>query len=900
MSSSLREFLGRMKALFLWKRMSHEITEELEFHQSLLRERLLRDGVSPLHIDVATRRVFGNARRWQERLSELRQFSVLETLLQDVRFSARLLSKAPGFASVAVLMLALGVGGNAAVFSVINGLLLRPLDVPHAERLAVLRIEDGPVPSYDISTPLFRGMENRHEAFSHVFAYNPDTLQVQGPPGTESVSGVLVSGQFFEALETPPLLGRYLTPADDQRGGNPAGLAVVISEGFWDRWFDHAPDVVGRQLVIANVPFTVAGVMPKRFIGADPTLRPELFAPLSADPIIDAPRNHIDAGINTTWLTMMARLRPDVSLDQANADLLTVSRPILHETADGDYIAQEEKEHFHFSAEPGSKGFTYARSLFRNPLVTMGLMCGGILLLACLNLAGLLLARGAAREREIATRLAMGGSRRRLVQQMLIESLVIALPGTAAGMAAGLTVSRSLAGLLMSGNKMGSNHLQLDTSLDLRVFGFAALIGVFSTLLIGLLPAWRMTAGSLNSHIKDGHFARQAPRRQGILPRALMASEVALALVLVVGAGLLATSLVRLFQSGAGFEPKGLVNIAFTMDKQPLEGEALMRVYQQLSDRLRSQPGVKGVSFEFIVPLSNRGWNGDFVAQGKSPHLLYLNSVGPDYFSTMRIPMRAGREFRWNDTKASGLKIILNESAARMLFPEGSSVVGHEVSRLDDKSLYEVVAVVGDAKYRDLRSPAPPAAYVPIQQDESKKPSLNAVVRVDGPITPLAVAARSLTAQLAPSIPAPLLTTVDEMINQSISAERMMALLSIFFALCALLITAIGLYGVLAYTTERRTSEIGVRMALGAKRGRVMVMILQENVTAASIGCGTGLIVALLASRMLSSFLYGTSVHDPWILLGSIAALITIASMASLLPAFRAARIEPVVAIRYQ
>jgi predicted permease len=904
MNPDLHEFVGRLKCIFRRKNKREETAEELEFHQSLLRERLSRQGMPQSQIDAAARRTFGNVGRWQEQLNELWQFHGVENFLRDVGFSARLLRKSPGFTMVAVLTLALGVGANAAVFSMIHGLLLRSLDVPNADQLVVLRVDDGPNPSYDISTPLFRGLERRDQAFAQVFAFNPDTLQVQGRSGNENVPGVLVSGKFFDALETPPLLGRYLTPADDQRGGNPEGLAVVISESFWERWFDRAPDAVGRKLVIANVPFTVAGVMPKRFIGADPTLRPEIFAPLSADPIIDAPRNHIDDGISTTWLTMMGRLKPNVTLDEANAELVTISEPILQATEDADYIAQERKAHFHYFAEPGSKGFTYARSLFRKPLVAMGLMCGGVLLLGCLNLASLLLARGRARSRELATRLALGGSRRRLMQQLLVESMLIAMLGTAAGVAIGATASRSLAALLMSGNRMSTAQLYLDTSLDVRWFGFAALTAGLSTLLMGLLPAWRATAremkghNCLNEQIREGHF-QQTPRHQGMLPRVLISAEIGLALVIVTGAGLLATSVIRLVKSGTGFEPKGLMNIAFNMDKQQLEGDALMQVYQQIGEGLTNQPGVKGVSFEFIVPLSNRGWNGSFSAPGSAPRNLDLNSVAPAYFKTMRIPLREGREFRWTDTKASGRKIILNESAAQLLFP-GRSAVGQQVANASENSFYEVVAVVGDAKYRDLRSPAPAAGYVPIQQDESIKPSLNAVVRVDGPIGPVLSATRSLTARLAPAIPAPVLTTADEMVNRSISAERLMAILSSFFAVCALLVTAVGLYGTLAYSTARRTSEIGIRMALGARRAGIIAMIFRENLLVAAMGCGAGLMVALLVTETVASLLYGISPHDPWVLMGSVAALMLTATVASLLPALRAARIDPVEAIRYE
>jgi putative ABC transport system permease protein len=776
-----------------------------------------------IRFDNPNRRgAFGNGARWQERLRELWQFQFLVNFSRDLSFSARLLRRSPGFTLIALLTLALGVGANTAVFSLINGLLLRPLPVPHAEQLVVLRMEEGgPEPNYSFCTPFFRSLEARHEVFADVFAYNPDTLQVQGRSGNENIHGMLVSGQFFRAMRTPPLMGRYLTPEDDRKGGDPAGLAAVVTEQFWETWFDRAPDVIGRKLIIADVPFTVVGVMPKRFIGADPTHNPQIYAPLSADPIIDAPRNHIEDGIHAWWLTVDARLQPGVTLAQANAALSSVSKGILHQAFDdASFIADEEKGHFHFVTEPGSRGFSYARALFRKPLVAMFSMCAGILLLACLNLASLLMARAAARERELATRLAIGATRRRVIQQLLAESLLIAILGTGLGLAVAPLVSSSLAALLMN----GESGWQLDTSLDVRVFAFAALVALASAVLIGLIPALQATGGNLNDHIKDRQHTRPSHTLRRILPRCLLASEVALALVLVIGAGLLATSLARLYQSGVGFDPRGLVDIAFSMDKQQLEGDALMRKYQELGEGLSRHPGVKNVSFQFIVPLSHRGWNGEYAAPGGSAQLIYLNSVAPNYFSTVRIPVYQGREFRWNDTKASGMKMILNQSAAKLFFP-GHDALGQQIIDVRERTQYEVVAVVADAKYRDMRAPAPAAGYVPIMQDPQPKPSLHAVLRVDGPLVPVASAARSLAARLVPTTPPPALTTMDEVLNDSMSAERMMALLALFFAGCALLVTAIGLYGTLAYTTSRRTSEIGIRMALGARRTRVMAMV---------------------------------------------------------------------------
>ncbi len=898
MAGHLDEFLLRVKGLFFRRRLNRDMEDELAFHQAMLKEKLVRQGTPQSALETATRRQFGNSSRWHERLRELWQFRSLENLARDVSYSARVLRNSPGFSLVAILTLALGVGANTTVFSMINGLLLRPLPVPASNRLCVLGIQtDGTKLNYSFSDPLFRGLERRQQVFSQLFAFNHMTMQVRGNSGTENVPGQLVSGEFFSALETAPLLGRTLTAVDDSKGGNPQGFAVVISEGFWQNWFSRRPDVVGQKLQINNTLFTVAGVMPKSFIGADPLQRPELFAPLAAEPAMSGARSMTAAGFHAWWLIVMGRLKPQAKLEEANAQVAASSTAVLHEViSDPNWIASQEKRHLAFTAESGSTGFTYVRLLFREPLMAVFAMCGGILLLACLNLASLLMARGAARQKELATRLAMGATRRRLMQQLLVESMLIATIGTAAGLACAPIVSQTLSSILLG----GQFETHVDTSLDLRVFAFAALAAMLATLLVGLVPAFQATSGTLNEQMKNGQRSTLSHDRQGLLPRAIMASEVALALMLVVGAGLLASSLVRLYTSGSGFDPRGIQNIALSMDQQPLKGDGLIQFYRQLGDSLSRQPGVKNVSFALMVPFSHWEWDEDFsIADGKS-YDVYQNRVAPDYFETMRIPLFNGRDFSWTDTTSSGLKIILNRTAARDLFndqnPLGQFVRKHDGDKIVQ---YQVIGVVGDAKYDDLRSPAPPTGYVSMTQDDGQQTrSYIAVVRTDGAAAPLADAARALVNQADPSIPAPVMTSMEDTIRDSLSAERTMAMLAVFFGVCALVVTAIGLYGTLAYATARRTSEIGIRMALGARRTQVAGMVFAQNAAVAMVGTATGLVAALLASRALASFLYSTSTRDPWVFAGSIVVLALIASAASLLPAMRAARINPMTAIR--
>jgi len=889
----LRTLFSRIAALTGGRHRDNDLDDDIAAHLDLLIREYIARGMPEAAARTAAMREFGGVTQTREAYRVQRGFPRLEQFLRDLRYASRQLRRSPGFAFTAVLTLALGLGANIAVFSLLNCILLRPLPVPHSDELAVLRSDQNDQehgPNYSFGSPFLRSLEKHHEGFESVAGYSTHPFQVRHDSANVRVPGALVSGQFFQLLETPPALGRWLTPLDDREG---QANVAVISDSYWKTRFHRDPAAIGQTVTIANKPFVIVGVMPSTFVGADPMYRPEIYVPIWSEPIIDAPYNAIESGYHSWWMRILGRRSPGVSLEKANAALTAVSDGILDESIpDAKWIKDARTHRFHFAAEPGSRGYSYMRDTFQKPLVVVFVLCSAMLLLACINLASLLMARAAARERELATRLAMGASRLRLIQQLLVESLLIAVLGTAAGLMAAPAVSRFLAAVLVGGN---GAYVILDTSLDLRVLAFVAIVAVLSTLLVGLVPALRATSKSLNEQIKSGSQSVHS-RQHGLLPRVLMSMQVALALILVFGAGLLATSLQRLHRIDLGFQPHDLVNVSLEMNKQSRDGDSLFAWYRQYLDALVHLPGVKAAAYVSYPPMSGSTWTETMqttISNGEQE--IYMNSVSSGYFSTLKIPMLSGRDFQWSDNNASGLKVILSEGAAQKLFP-GQNAVGQSV--VMSKKNYQVVAVVGDIHYASLRNEAPPEGYLCMTQNTDHKPNYEAITRIEGPVAPFASAARLLASKMAPEIPAPILTPMMTDIDGSIASERIMAMLAVFFAICALLVTAIGLYGTLAYSTARRTSEIGIRMALGAKPGQVVGLVFRENAWIAVYGSVAGLVVAWFAARALTSFLYSTSARDPWVLILSVVVLGLIASAASIVPAIRAARIDPSTALR--
>ncbi len=519
----LRTPLSRMAAMFRTRKLDDSLDEELRAHLDLAIEENLRRGMPEADARRSAMREFGGMTQVREAYRVRRGMPWLEQIRRDVRFGIFQLYKSPGFTLTAILTLALGIRANTTVFSMINGLLLRPLPVPESGRLVVIGAYiGGPGPNYSLSEPLYRTLERQRGALGTVFGFDAESFQVKSGASTDVIFGQYVSGTFFDALETPPLLGRTLNAQDDRRGGNPAGFATLISETLWTNRFHRDPAILGSHMTIDNVGFTIVGIMPRSFFGADPLQRPQIFVPLADEEVLASERSMIKFGKGAWWLSVMARLAPGATVEQASSQVSGGTNAILHQSVRRRLDQAMQERHIGFLAERGSTGFTYIRLRFRRPLMAVFAMCGGILLLACLNLASLLMARGTARQRELATRMALGASRGRLIQQLLIEGLLLGVGGTAAGLAMAPSVGRLLVAVLLSGQR--SAHL--DTSLDWRVFTLAAAAAIFATLLFALVPAIKATSRNLIDRIKDGQHATLTQERGAILPRILLSTEV--------------------------------------------------------------------------------------------------------------------------------------------------------------------------------------------------------------------------------------------------------------------------------------------------------------------------------------------------------------------------------------
>src|SRR5215470_5396308 len=891
----LIRFIGVIVPRRFRARFRQEWEAELEYREELLSRWDRLDWRNKLELLWRSLGAFWDALWLQRQRLE-------EDMFQDLRFGVRMLMKSPGFALVAVFSLALGIGANSSVFSLLDAMLLKPLPVKQPEQLVIVNMRPAGQPGRGFSSysyPVFREMREKNTVFSDIFARSGLQTSLSSGGQTERVLGEEVSGNFFSALGVNPLLGRLLTEEDDRTpGGSPV---AVLSFNFWQRRFGADPQIVGQTISLNSYPFTVVGVTAKGFHGVEVGVAPDVRIPITMDgQVRPSPGPPIFERRGTTWLGVMARLKPDIGVAQAQAATDTIFQifrapdisKIKGDSPDGRIWKSLRIQLI--SAKTGASSLSRQ---FAQPLIVLTCLVGVVLLIACLNVANLLLARATMRQKEIAVRLALGAGRLRLMRQLLTEGFLL----SALGGALGLIFARWGTAMLLGFLPQGRIPTALEIRPDLRMLGFTLGVTLLTGLLFGLAPALQSTRPNLIPALKNETVVVGGARRWE-LRRLLVILQVALSLTLLIGAGLFARSLRNLRAVDDGYNADQVVTLALDPAQSGYNLERLRNLYNQLSERVATLPGVKTAAYTRNLPMSGSYSRFGIEAQGYQPRpgeemAVLLNQVGPQFFATFGAPLLRGREFNEQDTPESPKVVIVNDCLARYFFG-AENPLGRRITLENYKDL-EIVGVVADAKYRNLKEAAPQTAYIPFSQ-YSALIQRTLCVRAASNASALVAAIRGEVRSLDPNLPVFNVKTFAEQINESVSRERLVALLSSFFGLFALLLACLGLYGMMAYAVARRTREIGVRMALGAQAGNVLWLVLRESLLLVLIGTAIGVPVALAAARVTKELLFGLTPNNPLTIALATLVMIAIAALAGYLPARRAAQVDPLISLRHE
>ncbi len=887
---------------FRRRRWDQERAREIESYLEIETDANITRGMSPEEAHFAARRKFGNPTQVREEIYQMNTIGFLEALWQDLRYGARLLRLNPGFTAVALISLALGIGANTAIFQLVNSVRLRTLPVKDPQELASIEILDRQWGSgsfngrySNLTYPLWEQIRDHQQAFSGVFAWGHDEFNLAEGGEVRFAHGIWVSGEFFRVLGVQPLLGRVLTPEDDQRGC--ASPGAVISHAFWQGHFGGDASAVGAKLSLNGHPFEIIGVTRPDFFGVEVGHRFDVAIPLCADPILRSEGPRLDVP-HSWWLAAMGRLKPGWSMEQATTQLKTISPAMLEATIPPVYTPDRIEKYLEYriGAVPLGSGFSRLRESLSTPLWTLLGITGLVLLIACANIANLMLARSSARQREIAVRLALGASRTRLIRQLFCESALLA----AAGAAAGIFLARALSRFLVNLVSTPEEPLFVALTMDWRIFAFTAGLATLTCVLFGLTPAVRATSTSPGAVMKANSRGQTSGRERFGLRRSLVASQVALACVLLVGALLFVRSLNNLLTVDAGFEQDGVLITSIDLSALDLPKERRLPFQQELTERIRAIPGVESASNASMFPLGSSSWNEDVLIHGENKGDSLLNRIATGYFATLEMPLLAGRDFNERDTTSSRPVAIVNELFVEK-FLEGADPNGAtfqlEPRPGETAPVIEIVGVVGNAKWHNLRDDTEEMAFLPILQDTTPDNSVHILLRTATPPAGLSAAVKDAIAKVNPAI-AMRFRVFKTHVEESLQRERMMALLSGFFGLLATLLATVGLYGVMSYMVARRRNEIGIRMALGADRGNVVAMVLREAGWLVGIGLAAGIAGAVASTRVVSGLLFGLEPTDPATLLTAAAGLAAVAIMASYLPARRAANLNPTVALR--
>jgi predicted permease len=888
-----------LRRLFSRDRLDSELDRELSDHIERQVADFVRGGMTESEARRRARLSFGGEVHTTEACRDARGTRWVEDIAQDIRYSIRILLRSPAFALVAILSLALGIGANTAIFSIVNSLLLRSLPVRAPDELVI--IEGG-----SWTNPIWEQVRDRQPAlFAGTAAWGDDQFDLASGGVADRADGFWASGSFFDVLGVPAILGRTFGPEDDRRGGGPAGPVAVISYRFWQRHYGGAADVIGRPLTINRVAFSVIGVTGPEFVGPVVGRAYEVAVPLGDEPLVRGKESFLD-GRSTWWLDIIARLKPGQTIEQATLALRGAQPQIRQATLPG-WDAQALKEYLGtpFVLQPAAGGSSQFRNQYREPLLIILTIVGLVLLIACANIANIMLARANGRRHELGLRIALGASRWRIARQLLTESVLLSVLGAALGLLFAAWGSSLLVGQLTTFRE----NVFLDVSLDWRVMAFTAGIAVTTALLFGMVPAFRAGRVEPNDALKEQSRTVSAERR--MLGQPLVVVQVALSLVLVVAAGLFLRSFAALATQNIGFDREALLIVNVDVQKTGVESTDRPGLLEDVLAAASQVPGVARAALSALPPMSGFGWNnyvevpgGAKVSQGQS--IVWFNGVTPGWFATYGTTLVSGRDFSRADRKGGPGVVIVNQAFARKFLP-GANPLGRIVRQPsygfggNDQPVptWQIVGVVANAAYRSLREPDPPTLYLPFDQSEMREAPFAALTIRSGLDNPalltksLAAAITAVNGRLSLQF-----LPMTEQISGLVVRERIVALLAGFFGGLALLLAAIGLYGITSYGVSRRRTEIGIRMALGADAAAVVRLVLRRTAMLVGLGVVIGAGLSLWASSFVASMLYGLTPRDPITLVGAAATLAAVGAFAAWLPARRAARIDPIEVLR--
>jgi putative ABC transport system permease protein len=906
--SVVTRVVGGIVGLLRRTRQEQELDAELQEFLERAIEDKVRAGMSRETATRAARMELGSAAAVKDRVRDVGWENVVETTWQDVRYAARMLRRSPGFTAVAVVSLALGIGANTAIFSLIHALMLRSLPVSHPEQLVEpLSRYPGEPRMNSFSWRHYERIRDHNQSFSDLVAVGRGRFQVRGEGlEQETIDGEYVAGNFFTALGVQPALGRLIGARDDLLDSASAATAVV-SWSYWTNRLHADPAIVGKVIVVNDLPATVIGVAPRDFFGLQVGVSPHMWVPAAMEPMIQRPSRRMDG---TMSVGLMGRLKPGVTIEQAVAEMRVLDQYRVEDMAKARQSLASIRD-ITIELEPAAAGFAALRDRFATSLLVLMAVVALLLLIACTNVASMLLARGAARQHEMALRVSLGAGRLRLVRHVLTESLLLSAIGGLIGVALASVGADTLVRIILSGREFLRLQQRIEISVqpDLQVLLFTAIVAVLTALLFGAAPAWHALTSAPAPSLR-AHGAAGETRSRRLFGKSLVVAQVALSVVLLSAAGLFVHHLSNLRNQDLGFERASLLLVTLDPTTSGYPREQLFAPYQRLLGRLAEIPGVRSVTLSGVTPISGAGASRFIKVEGfeevaDARRYVPLNWVAPRYFETFGTPLLAGRDFAFTD-KGGPPVAIVNQAMARYYFadknpiggrfqlvgPSGSGITGAPPDQV-----YEVIGVVGDAKYLDLREVPPRTIYLSGFQEPRMFGNQFALKTTGQPAAVVGEVRRIVRDELK-TVPVATVRTMDDLVDASVVPERVMATLSTFFGGLGAVLAALGLYGLLAYTVTRRTNEIGIRIALGATRADISRMVLRGALGLVCAGLVIGVPLGALSRRAASRVVTDLPADSVWPLVLATAAMLAIALVAAYVPARRAARVEPVEALR--